>query len=253
MKKESTEYLAEPKLDRKLSIIVVAYNQINFTKSLVKDLMKLPSQVEIIVVDNNSSDNTEEEMINLVASCQEGKATITYIKSQVNEMHSGGCNLGLQNSVGEVVLFLNNDVRVKSDHEAWWEKVMEIPEDVLAGPTFGYLQADGSFIKESDKLESAPHVYLSGWCLAARRSTLEKLVCSRETPTPEVWRHAWFYFNDCELSHRAKKQGISLQSLPLPLSHFRMVTTKKYCDVNKLYLEGKVRFNKMLAEEKGNS
>ena len=43
----------------KTSIIIPVYNNFAFTKACINDLMKLKSNVEIIIVDNNSSDETQ--------------------------------------------------------------------------------------------------------------------------------------------------------------------------------------------------
>jgi glycosyltransferase involved in cell wall biosynthesis len=48
--------------DKVLSIVVVVFNKWNFTKSCLKDLVQLPADHEIIVIDNASSDETNVEI-----------------------------------------------------------------------------------------------------------------------------------------------------------------------------------------------
>lgn len=255
MKIASTEEISY-KNEIDLSIIVPVYNNVNFTKSLVQDLVKLPDNCEIIIVDNNSQDNTEEVMSEFLDKSDENKAKLIYIRCPDNLMHSGGCNKGFKESTGRNILFLNNDVRVQFDQTGWWKNLTDsLTENCLIGPTFGYLRDDFSFIKESSEVENHPHRYLSGWCLAGTRLTFERLLPSYfyNSLTKKIqdgichgpWAEDLFYFNDCDLAFRAQKNNIELKNIKLPLVHFGKMTTKKYCDVNKLYLEGKEKFTQI--------
>ena len=53
------------------------------------------------------------------------------------------------------------------------------------------------------------------------------------------------YFNDVDLSWRAKELIMNLEHIDLPLKHFGKMTVKKHHDVGKLYLEGKEKFSKI--------
>ena len=53
------------------------------------------------------------------------------------------------------------------------------------------------------------------------------------------------YFNDYEISDRAKKLQIPLKIVSVPLVHLGKQTTKKLNNVSELYLEGK---NKIMSK-----
>ncbi len=92
-----------------VSIIIVNYKNISVTRDLLKSLrMVTYPAVEIIVVDNNSSDNVAEI---LPAEFPE----ITLIVSPTNLGYAGGNNLGIKSAHGDYFLVINNDVEVTRD------------------------------------------------------------------------------------------------------------------------------------------
>lgn len=91
-----------------LSIITVTYNSQNTIKEFISSLLKYkPENCEIIILDNNSQDNT----VNLV----EGFPKVILIKSKENLGFSKGCNLGAKKAKGRLLLFLNPDIIVSDD------------------------------------------------------------------------------------------------------------------------------------------
>src|SRR5271154_752929 len=96
-----------------LSIVIPVFNKYAFTKACLEDLSKLPDDHEIIVVDNGSTDDTQ--------SVVQSHARIKYINNYSNLGFAGACNIGFREATGDNVLFLNNDIRVRADHEIWTE------------------------------------------------------------------------------------------------------------------------------------
>ena len=76
--------------------------------------------LEIIVVDNNSPDDS-------VKTVQNKYSNVKLIQSEYNRGFAGGCNFGAQHSTGEYLLILNND----TIHEKGWIKylVMRMESD----------------------------------------------------------------------------------------------------------------------------
>lgn len=93
-----------------LSIIITTYNSRGLLRQLLQGLLKFPPKVshEIIVVDNDSRDKTDEMM-------HEQFPSICYIHSQKNLGLAKGNNLGIRQSTGEYVLILNPDIAVFED------------------------------------------------------------------------------------------------------------------------------------------
>jgi|GEM_PF-1718817 len=89
-----------------VSIVIPVYNKLDYTINCIKSLEKtlsLPRKdIEIIVVDNNSTDGTEAFLKQLSDS-------FTTIINDENLGFSKACNQGAAASTGRYILFLNND------------------------------------------------------------------------------------------------------------------------------------------------
>lgn len=215
----------------KLSIITAAYNKYNFTKSCLKDLFQLPNH-QIIIIDNASTDETQTELSKIKQD------NFIYIRNEDNLFHSKACNQGYAVASSDKVLFINNDIRVKSNYSNWTDIIIEsCKEPGLYGPTMGLLDKDLNFVKEANQ-QLIGNSYISGWCIAGNKSTWNKL-------GKQVWDERYpMYFNDTSLSMRAKKLNIPLKAIPLPdVFHFGKVSSREL-NVNKLYNEGRKVFLK---------
>ncbi len=90
-----------------ISIIIPAFNKAEYSykciQSLATRLAKDSPSFEVILVDNGSSDNTQElkKIKNLV-----------YVHNKENLGFVGGCNSGIPHAKGEFIIFLNNDTEV---------------------------------------------------------------------------------------------------------------------------------------------
>ncbi|MBI4999450.1 glycosyltransferase family 2 protein, partial [Candidatus Gottesmanbacteria bacterium] len=99
-----------------LSIIVLSYN----TKDLllkclesIKNMERGTWNMEIIVVDNGSTDGTVEEIENLIR--QRGEENFKLIKNKKNLGFAAGNNIGIKASSGKYILLLNSDTIVFPD------------------------------------------------------------------------------------------------------------------------------------------
>jgi GT2 family glycosyltransferase len=225
----------------KLSIVIACYNRWNFTKSALNDLAKLPNDHQVIVVDNASTDETKieldkfcEEHKNNTANCE-----IICVHNSENLFHSKACNQGFKLATGENILFINNDVRIKS--ATWTEIVIKSCQTTngLVGPTMGLLDNNLNFVKEANH-QLTGNCYLGGWCIAAKKEVWEKL---RISDTDQIWNEELpFYFNDGDLSFRGRQKNIPLTVIPLPeIVHFGKVSAQQI-NVQKLYHEGRKVF-----------
>lgn len=231
----------------KLSIIIPVWNNWNFTKACLKDLSKLPNDHEVIIIDNGSDDKTKlvtttlgmiEDHIGVNIELY----TSSKFSSMRNEENTGfahACNQGYASAKGEYVLFLNNDVRVRRDFDSWTSKLIDAAEeDCLVGPTGGILDSELNFITETNKLHDG-NFYMSGWCLLASKKTFDKLVLPEyDGPFTEEFTT---YFEDTDLSFRAKELGIQFKIVDVPVKHFGKMTSKKLNTLS-LYLPAKKKF-----------
>ena len=89
----------------KLSVITVTYNNEDVINDYLTSLLgNLPLNSEIIIIDNNSTDQTRE-ILKL-------KENIKLIENKENMGFSKGCNLGAKQANGEYLFFLNPDTKI---------------------------------------------------------------------------------------------------------------------------------------------
>jgi len=94
------------------SIIILTFNQLEYTKKCIKSLQKYTSEPhEIIFVDNASTDST----VNWLKARLKENKNYKLIENKENFGFAKGCNQGIEASQGEFILLLNNDVVVSKD------------------------------------------------------------------------------------------------------------------------------------------
>lgn len=204
------------------------FNKFNFTQACLDDLFKLPEDHEIIVFDNGSSDQTTSlKDIN--------KTNFKYIRSKINEGFVRACNKSFSLSSGSSVMFLNNDVRVQRNHADWTQPILDIVKNnknTIVGPTIGILDDSFNFVKEvtftgTEKDPQFPPVqkywYMSGWNCTADRSVWEKLTLPGDLGPFST--EFVSYFEDTDLSFRARQLGFQFSTAPVPVVHFGRVTS----------------------------
>lgn len=222
-----------------LSIIIPVYNNVNFTKNAVKDLLQLPNNHEIIIVDNNSFDDTGLVIHELLQQASPNSAKLIYISCPKNLGFGRANNKGYKHCSGKNILFLNNDIRVKDEYGTWTQTLIKVcQEGKLVSANGGLLDEQFNFIRETNKLIDSEYFYLSGWCLAGSRETFDKLILNHysDDRTDEIiegkawgpWNEKFFaYFEDDDLSWRAKELNIPLDVIDVPVHHFGRMTSKK--------------------------
>ena len=99
-------------------------------------------------------------------STAENRAQWARVGTLIDYPHAGRnyghwCNAGYEQSTGDIVIFLNNDVAPTGD---WLQEVQSIEDGALYGPELQAQIVDGVTIP-----------FLSGWCIAARRETWERI------------------------------------------------------------------------------
>jgi len=93
-----------------LSIVILNYNGKNYLFKCLRSIYQFPPKVnfEIIVVDNNSNDGSQEMV----------RKNFTDVKLICNKENLGftrANNIGIKSSRGEFILLLNNDTRVLTE------------------------------------------------------------------------------------------------------------------------------------------
>jgi len=229
-----------------LSIVIPVYNKWNFTKSCLNDLVQLPGDHEIIIIDNASTDETNVEINKFCDELFQKNPQgcgVAYIQNKENTFHSKACNQGARIALGERILFLNNDIRVRSNHSTWTKAIIDACDSTngLVGPTMGLLDKDLNFVKEANQ-QLDGNSYLGGWCIAAKKEVWGKV---------GYWNEEFpFYFNDTDLSFRARQKQVPLTVIAVPeVAHFGKVSAAQI-NIPKLYQEGRSVFLKKWAKNR---
>jgi GT2 family glycosyltransferase len=89
---------------KRVSIITVNFNHSHVTDELLDSIRKNNryANIEIIVVDNGSSENPVPNWMNKYPDAK-------FIRSEINLGFAGGNNLGLTAATGDYLFFVNND------------------------------------------------------------------------------------------------------------------------------------------------
>jgi GT2 family glycosyltransferase len=125
-------------MSKRVSIVSINYNQTRVTCELLQSLRNLTyKDVEVILVDNYSP---EDPSLEITTSFPEVK----YLRSEVNLGFAGGNNLGIKNSTGDYIMFLNNDTEVDP---SFLEPLVELfetnPDAGLASSKILYFNSGG--------------------------------------------------------------------------------------------------------------
>lgn len=206
------------KENKKLAIVVPVYNNWYYTNKLIKMILQLPNDHKLIIVDNGSNDETK----NLKTS------NFEVIKNDSNLGFAKACNQGfdLANKLGyQNVMFLNNDIKVYDKLNSWTEEIIRGSEQgFIVGPTIGCIDDNFQFICESGKFPTKGFGYMSGWCITASTSTWKKLILSGDIGPFSTKFFA--YFEDTDLSFRARMIPIEFLIVKIPVRHIGRATGK---------------------------
>ncbi len=249
----------------RVSVVMVTYNKYSYIRELLLSFKHLNydlSLLDIIVVDNASSDDTEAK---LKAEFQD---FIHIIQTGANLGGSGGFNTGMRYALehhnNEYIWLLDNDVVVQPEALNWLLYCLKSNPDAAAAGSMILELARPDYISEMgasmDWLKARVRMHRAGeiynpveqqkasaveYCAAAsllkRRSALEKL---------GLWEEFFIHFDDIDWCLRACKAGLRIYCEPNSIVFHEALSQKqatwiKYYNVrNLLYLYA--RFQKFL-------
>jgi glycosyltransferase involved in cell wall biosynthesis len=189
--------------------------------SVVKSL---PLDKEIIVVDAHSTDSTSEIL----------KSFDRRIKVVYDEGKGLGAarNLGVVESTGDIVAFVDSDVICAHNHFLRIERYFEEHPDVAALDTVGKRYNVGTYVQRLDALywqteqKHSVHTSLRGWSLACRRIAFNA-----------VGGFCLGYSEDVDFSNRLKAKGFKLASIETDSWHMPRKTLPAF--FKEVYFGGK--------------
>lgn len=167
----------------RISVIVVNWNQAEFLRACIRSLSHdhVRSIAEVIVVDNGSTDSS-------VATMRSEFPWVEVIESKKNLGFTGGNELGLRHSKGEIVFLLNNDAEIEVD---CLDHVLAAfdrdPSVALVGCVVKDLRDRRRILERGQAIDrfafpipyeakrEGPPFYVSGCALGIRRQVIDQL------------------------------------------------------------------------------
>lgn len=207
------------------SVIVVSYNSEDFIEKCIKSLLTyLPKDCEIIVIDNNSNDQSVKLLEKFVPK-------IKLLKSKENLGFSRGNNRAVKQSQGKYLFFLNPDTEIKkpifNELVNFYEKVEDcgivgprlvlpdstVQESVNNLPTiwgaikefiFGIKYTYSQYAPQTDKLVEVESVY--GAAMLIKKDLFDKVGGFDEK--------YFLYYEDMDLCKKVRALGKKIYYYP---------------------------------------
>lgn len=238
-----------------LSIIIVSYNVKYFTEQCIDSILRSSEvdlrEIEIFVVDNNSSDGSIAYLRKRFS--QHNACPVHFIANKRNAGFGKANNQALQRAKGQYILFLNPDTLL-TEHTL--HEVLECAgkQEQLGAMGVKMLHSNGRFALESRRGLPTPWVALckmTGLTSLFPRTRLfgkyymryldEAAVCDIDivsgafmlVPHKVIERTGSFdeqffmYGEDIDLSYRFLKQGYRNSYCPTPILHYKGESTHK--------------------------
>lgn len=192
-----------------VSIIIPVWNRADLTNSFLYNnwlLYRNKSNVEFIIVNNGSTDNTKAVLVQWQDRMGE---RLKVIHSDENLGFSGGNNLGVAHSKADILIFTSNDVKSTGDYVSIVETQVKNEFFALYGAKL--LNYDTGW----NTFQNVVYSYLEGYFIAMS----EKIY--NDWGDGVCWDNDYFPcdYEDIDLSMQAVKNGIELIPLNLPIQH----------------------------------
>jgi glycosyltransferase involved in cell wall biosynthesis len=209
-----------------ISVVIPTFNQAHVLQRVLGGLAgQVTPEVEVLVVDDGSEDETEEVCISML--CR-GQRRLIYIR-QENQGAAAARNTGLSHAKGEVVIFLDGDLipapglvethaRFHRDHPCLTHLGLgRVEMAAELSTTWQLRQHETRLPFESEGLVEVPWYYARGGNFSAKREFL-----SLAGGFDPYMRSA---AEDTELSFRLRQRGARVFFLPLAVAiHYHPLT-----------------------------
>jgi len=204
-----------------VSIVIPNYNGLTLLQKnlprLLEVLRKDNAHAEIIVVDDASQDDSVSWLTSFANEYTTKELKLIIIQNETNKGFSHTANRGAANATGEFIVFLNTDVYPKKSFiensiphfkdqnvfaVGFMDESIEGGKAVLRGSGIS-LWHKGFYLHKKGDITANKTDWVSGGSGIFRRKVFEKLQGFNTIYDP-------FYWEDIDLSYRAKKLGYTV-------------------------------------------
>lgn len=202
----------------KLSVLIPTYNRAHFLPEAVDSVLgQTFGDLELIVVDNASSDNTPEIMELYVSR----DPRVKYIRKSVNKGVLDSFRLGLQHSSGEYQAFLDSDDTMLPTRIEKQMKILDQRSDIsMVFTGYYFIDVNGRRLRKSPAYQDGNYLkqllfscFIQWNTIVVRRSVLDTV-----GPFDESLSHSW----DWDWLLRMLISGYQCAGIPEPLNTYRM-------------------------------
>lgn len=209
-----------------ISIIIVNYNSGNLVSGCVKSIIEhIDLKFEIIVVDNNSSDQS----IEILKALNLSNTQLKIVETKVNHGFAKGNNIGVEHSKGSIIHFLNPDIIVNKKLNEHYQLILNDEKDKIFVTTLTDLEGR---VRKSKHLIPTLSNYIRR--LFRRRNILYwdigASVIMKKTVFDSIgkWEERYFmYAEDLDLFYTAHQKRIKISYLDTQIIHI-----EKGCSTN---------------------
>jgi GT2 family glycosyltransferase len=216
-----------------LSIVILNYKSKDITLSCIESLYAqfqnefLQDKIELVIVDNDSQDDSVTAITQAITT--KGYKNMQVIANDVNSGFGAGCNKGAAASIGEYILFLNNDTVVKD------KGIFEMAHYMATHPEVGIL--GGQLRNPDGSLQPSAGTFYTFWPAFLLLLGGQKLGILNKSPKKikkvdwvkggllmirkEVFKRLggfdekiFMYIEDMELCYRASSAGYAVYFYP---------------------------------------
>jgi len=261
--------------EEKVSVIIPVFNRAAYSRRCFAAIVESSHRpMEIIVVDNGSTDDTPEVLRWASKAAQEAGIEFRTIR---NESNLGACtsrNQGLEAAAGRLIVVMDNDVVIRQ--RSWARKMIEAlrerPDVGIVGPKLLFafppyvVQCAGAGVSPTGRVDFIGRGQPSGTPELNRVREVQACISAcwmmpRKIPDElggfdEIFNPV--QFEDIDYCYRVRRAGYRILYLPtVEMYHFENVTTGMSPTLNSTYLiiknglKFKRRWQFMFSKENG--
>lgn len=200
-----------------VSIIIVNYNTAGMLYECLESILdNLTSEIEVIVADNASTDDSFSRCI---AGLQNRK--IRYVPLGKNYGFAAANNMAARKATGEILHFLNPDTRVSGALDADYASAAGNPQCVYVNPL---INRDGTIENGAMPLPFVGNIFR--WIFRRQKALrwykgASVIISAENFNKAGRWCEDYFmYAEDLDLFYAINKKGIEIREASAPIFHY---------------------------------